>query len=110
MHSFGYALSVSLPVRNLNVSIDANYEIGMRPYLGRQVTDLEMPQVVEFLEYVFWGQIIYVWSIPVIKFSILAFYWRLFSVAARVPILAVSFIVFSWLMALVSSSFITCAH
>jgi hypothetical protein len=76
-------------------------DTGMRPYLGRQVTELELPDVVKFLEYVFWGQIVYVWSIPVIKFSILAFYWRLFSVAARAPILVVTFIVFSWLMALV---------
>ncbi|OAL53653.1 hypothetical protein IQ07DRAFT_677114 [Pyrenochaeta sp. DS3sAY3a] len=82
--------------------------IGMRPYLGRQVTELELPDIVKFLEYVFWGQIVYVWSIPVIKFSILAFYWRLFSVAARAPILAVTFIVFSWLMALNFLVIFTC--
>ncbi|KAF2108557.1 hypothetical protein BDV96DRAFT_587417 [Lophiotrema nucula] len=82
--------------------------IGMRPYLGKQVTELEIPQVIDFLKYVFWGQIVYVWAIPVIKFSILAFYWRLFSVAARVPILIASFIVFAWLMALNFLVIFTC--
>ncbi|KAF2733359.1 hypothetical protein EJ04DRAFT_565153 [Polyplosphaeria fusca] len=84
--------------------------IGMRPYLGKQITELQNPtvEVVDFLKFIFWGQILYVWAIPVIKFSILAFYWRLFSVAARVPILVVAFIVLAWLIALNFLVIFTC--
>lgn len=79
----------------------AHHLSGMRPYIGKQVTELQIPEVIQFLKLVFWGQILYVWAIPVIKFSILAFYWRLFSVSARIPIWIAFFIVFAWLMALV---------
>lgn len=82
--------------------------IGMRPYLGRQVTELELDEVIDFLKWVYWGQLLYVWAIPVIKFSILAFYWRLFSVAARIPIFVVTAIVAAWLIALNFLVIFTC--
>jgi hypothetical protein len=50
---------------------EANTTPGMRPYLGKQVTELQIPEVVDFLRYIFWGQILYVWAIPVIKFSVM---------------------------------------
>jgi hypothetical protein len=73
----------------------------MRQTLGHQATDLELEQVIGFLYYVFWGQILYLTSIAITKFSILAFYWRLFALTARIPILVVTFVVFAWLVSLV---------
>jgi hypothetical protein len=81
-----------------------NSNKGMRPTLGHQAADLQLEQVIQFLYYVFWGQILYLTSIAITKFSILAFYWRLFSLTARIPILIVTFVVFSWLMCLVCLS------
>ncbi|KAF2794214.1 hypothetical protein K505DRAFT_337152 [Melanomma pulvis-pyrius CBS 109.77] len=74
--------------------------IGMRKSLGHQVTEVETADLIQFLYYVFWGQILYLTSIAITKFSILAFYWRLFSVTARIPIMVVTFVVFAWLMSL----------
>jgi hypothetical protein len=76
----------------------------MRKSLGIHVTEVEIPDLIQFLKYVFAGQLLYVWAIAIIKFSILAFYWRLFSVSARIPIFIVTFIVFAWIMALVSGT------
>jgi hypothetical protein len=76
----------------------------MRPTLGHQATELQLEQIIQFLYYVFIGQIFYLTSIAITKFSILAFYWRLFSLTARIPILVVTFIVFAWLMCLVCLS------
>jgi hypothetical protein len=78
----------------------------MRKSLGVHVTTvmLEPDALRKFLLYVFAGQLLYVWAIAVIKFSILAFYWRLFSVTARVPIAILTFVVFAWIMSLVRIS------
>ncbi|KAF2708705.1 hypothetical protein K504DRAFT_381201, partial [Pleomassaria siparia CBS 279.74] len=70
--------------------------IGMRPFLGRQAGELDISQLVSFLFYVWLAQLVYVTSIVLIKFSILAFYWRLFALTARIPILIITFIVFAW--------------
>lgn len=75
--------------------------IGMRKSLGMHVLDVPIPDLIQFLKWVFIAQLLYVWGIAIIKFSILAFYWRLFSVAARIPIAVVCAIVFAWIMSLV---------
>lgn len=79
----------------------SNSITGMRQTLGHQAADLELEQIIEFLYYVFWGQILYLTSIAITKFSILAFYWRLFALTARIPILIVTLVVFAWLLSLV---------
>lgn len=67
------------------------------------ITAVQDPNdIVDFLRNVYIGQILYVLSIVAIKYSVLAFYWRLFSVSARVAIYIVTFMVTGWLIALVS--------
>ncbi|KAF2649985.1 hypothetical protein K491DRAFT_721173 [Lophiostoma macrostomum CBS 122681] len=87
--------------------------LGMRKSLGMHVTDiLQTPtgiaDLTSFLKYVFVGQIFYLLGIAVVKFSIIAFYWRLFAVTARIPIFIMAGVVFSWLMALLFLVIFTC--
>lgn len=69
----------------------------MGPDLGRHVVDeVPIPEVIRFLKFLFAAQILYVVALATIKFSILALYWRLFSMGSRlsrVPILIGFFIV-----------------
>lgn len=75
----------------------------MRKSLGKHITELLDPNdIIDFLKNVYIAQILYVLSIVAIKYSVLAFYWRLFSVNARAVIYIVTFMVTGWLIALVS--------
>jgi hypothetical protein len=81
----------------------------MWPTLGRHTEDLlalpdGVEQVTGFLKLVFIGQLMYTFGISFSKFSILAFYWRLFSVTARIPIYVMSFVAFGWCTGIVSSN------
>jgi hypothetical protein len=75
----------------------------MRKLLGMHITAVTDPnEIVDFLRNVYIAQILYVLCIVAIKYSVLAFYWRLFSVRARTLIYVVTFMVTGWLIALVS--------
>lgn len=74
----------------------------MGPNLGLHVIeDVPISDVIGFLKFLFAGQLLYVISLATIKFTILAFYWRLFSVALRIPILIALFIVTAWALSVV---------
>lgn len=74
----------------------------MRKSLGMHLATITDPaQIIDFLKMIFIGNILYVWGIATIKFSVLAFYWRLFSVNARLVIYIVTFMAAAWLIALV---------
>jgi hypothetical protein len=77
----------------------------MRKSLGLHVTefaDVDPTRIVDFLRNVFIGQILYTFAITAIKFSVLAFYSRLFSVKGRVTIYIVTAMAASWCIAIVS--------
>lgn len=57
-------------------------------------------KVNNFLRWIFVLQMIYTISISLNKFTILAFYWRLFSVKVRWPIYIMTFVVFGWLVSI----------
>ena len=81
---------------------------GMWPALSVHIAELmARPDGIEiitrFLKMVFIGQLLYTFGVAVSKFAILAFYWRLFSVTARVPIYIMSFVAFGWLTGIVSA-------
>ncbi|KAI8724005.1 hypothetical protein NCS52_00257400 [Fusarium sp. LHS14.1] len=83
--------------------------IGMRPYLGRHVgTDVSMDQVVDFLRYLFAASLTYVFAIAFIKLTILALYWKLFSITARVPIAILFSSVVIWMVVLVLVATFSC--
>ncbi|EEU40511.1 uncharacterized protein NECHADRAFT_76849 [Fusarium vanettenii 77-13-4] len=83
--------------------------IGMRPYLGRHVgTDVSMEQVVDFLRYLFAASLTYVFAIAFIKLTILALYWKLFSITARVPIAILFSSVVIWMVVLVLVATFSC--
>jgi hypothetical protein len=74
----------------------------MRKSLGVHITDITNPlDIVDFLKSVFIGQILYTFSITTIKLSVLAFYWRLFEIKARVTIYIVTAMSISWCTAIV---------
>lgn len=76
----------------------------MRKSLGMHVTSILDPfQIIDFLRNVFIAQLLYVVGIATIKFTVLAFYWRLFAVNARIAIYIVTFMAVGWLIALVRS-------
>ncbi|KAF2865698.1 hypothetical protein BDV95DRAFT_599405 [Massariosphaeria phaeospora] len=72
---------------------------GMSRFAGIHAAELEVADVIRFLQYCFAGQMLYTWGISMVKFSIVAFYWKLFRVTARVPILIVASICAIWLIA-----------
>ncbi|CAH0055992.1 unnamed protein product [Clonostachys solani] len=75
--------------------------IGIRPDLGRHVgVEVTMAEVENFLKNLYAAALLYCLAIAFIKFTILAFYWKLFSIAARIPILILSVSVGCWLIIL----------
>jgi hypothetical protein len=58
------------------------------------------PGFKSFFRWIFVQQMTYTISISLNKFTILAFYGRLFSVKVRWPIYMMSFIVFGWLISM----------
>jgi hypothetical protein len=66
-----------------------------------------MEQVVDFLRYLFAASLTYVFAIAFIKLTILALYWKLFSITARVPIAILFSSVVIWMVVLVRYSPLT---
>ncbi|KAI4595387.1 hypothetical protein KJ359_007062 [Pestalotiopsis sp. 9143b] len=83
---------------------------GMGPYLARHaLEDVPLPEVIDFLRFLFAGQLFYVISLAMIKYTILAFYWRLFSLRARIPIFIGLFIVTAWALSIIFLVIFTCS-
>lgn len=59
-------------------------------------------EVGEFLKFLISASLTYVCAIAFIKYTILAFYWRLFSVTARIPIGILTASVVAWQVIFVS--------
>lgn len=59
------------------------------------------------MEFVFPAQLLYVIALAFIKCSLLAFYWRLFSIRSRVPIIVGAVITVAWCIAVVRASHAT---
>ncbi|VUC35604.1 unnamed protein product [Clonostachys rosea] len=73
--------------------------LGLRPYLGRDAgTDVPLDEVELFSKCLFAAALTYCVAIAFIKFTILAFYWKLFSVTARIPIMVIFSSVAAWLV------------
>ena len=75
--------------------------VGVRPQLGRHANELDLPTIIQFMKFVFPAQLLYVVALAFIKCSLLAFYWRLFSIRSRGPIIAGVVIVIAWCIAVV---------
>ncbi|KAH7393772.1 hypothetical protein DE146DRAFT_659974 [Phaeosphaeria sp. MPI-PUGE-AT-0046c] len=83
--------------------------IGMRPMLGVHVTELPNQMlIVDFLKSVYVGQILYTFAIANIKFVVLAFYWRLFSVKMRAVIWIVACMCIAWFIAILCCVIFNC--
>lgn len=74
----------------------ANATPGIRPKIGHHYEEYSIDEVVEFLKFVFPAQIVYVIALAFIKLSILAFYWRIFAIKARIPLIIGTVIVGAW--------------
>lgn len=61
-----------------------------------------MSELIVFLKYLFPEQLLYLVCVSCNKFVLLAFYWRLFSVRARVPLLILMGVVAAWMVGTVS--------
>lgn len=76
----------------------------MRSMLGRHVANLPDPMmIIDFLRSVWIAQVFYTFAIASIKFAVLAFYWRLFSVNARIVIWVVFGMCVAWFIAIVGT-------
>lgn len=72
--------------------------------LGLHVTELPDPMmIIDFLKSIWIAQILYTFAIANIKFVVLAFYWRLFSVKMRAVIWVVAGMCVAWFIAIVST-------
>lgn len=71
---------------------------GLRPSLGKHAgTEATLQEVQDFLKSLYAGALTYVCAIAFIKFTILSFYWKLFSVTARIPIGIIAAATGAWL-------------
>lgn len=71
--------------------------------MGIHIGEITDPmRVVDFLRNVWIAQLFYTFAISTIKFSVLAFYWRLFSVKGRTTIYIVTAMAIAWCIAIVS--------
>ncbi|KAF1844725.1 uncharacterized protein K460DRAFT_97550 [Cucurbitaria berberidis CBS 394.84] len=83
--------------------------IGMRSMLGRHVDSLPNPlMIIDFLKCIWIAQIFYTFAIACIKFAVLAFYWRLFSVHARTAIWIVAAACVAWFIAILCCVIFNC--
>lgn len=83
--------------------------IGMRESLGLHINEIENPlQIVAFLKNVYVGNILYTLSITTIKLSVLAFYWRLFEIKARITICVVTAAAVAWCIAILLCVILSC--
>ncbi|KAI1342845.1 hypothetical protein F5Y15DRAFT_371183 [Xylariaceae sp. FL0016] len=83
--------------------------LGLRPYLGRHaITDIPIAGVNQFLKYLFAGSLTYAWTIAFIKFTVISFYWKLFSVTAQLPLGILVFTVFAWLVGMFFMAVFSC--
>ncbi|KAM5350502.1 hypothetical protein ACJ41O_007007 [Fusarium nematophilum] len=84
--------------------------IGLRHYLGRHVgVDVSFPEdVIDFLRILFAASLTYVVCIGFIKLTILALYWKLFSITARVPIGVIFGSVVAWMVVLIFVATFSC--
>ncbi|KAF2770284.1 hypothetical protein EJ03DRAFT_78296 [Teratosphaeria nubilosa] len=77
--------------------------------MGRHaLTEVPMDGVIDYLQALFYAQLLYTCCICFIKAAILSFYWRLFSVKNRIPILIVSGVVVAWFFAIFLAVIFTC--
>ncbi|PVH94267.1 hypothetical protein DM02DRAFT_197254 [Periconia macrospinosa] len=75
--------------------------IDMRKSLGLHITTIQDPfQIMAFLKNIYVANMLYTCSITAIKLSILGFYWRLFSLKARVVIYVTLGMVLAWWIAI----------
>lgn len=82
---------------------------GLGPQLGKHLgLEVSTPQLLVFLEFLFPEQLLYCVCIATNKLAILAFYWRLFSIKARIPIIALTGIVSIWAIGLIIAVVLTC--
>ena len=83
------------------------FKLGLRQSLGKGASAAVSPREQgDFLKYLFATSLIYPLTIAFIKFTILAFYWRLFSVIARNPLIILTCLVFTWLITLMRFSYL----
>ncbi|CAI6337187.1 unnamed protein product [Periconia digitata] len=84
--------------------------IDMRISLGLHITDITNPlQVMDFLRNIYVANMLYTCCISAIKLSILGFYWRLFSLKARVVIYITLGMVLAWWIAIMALCIWNCS-
>ena len=78
--------------------------------LGRHYQVLGPDYLTNFLKYLFIGEIIYTCQICAVKYSVLAFYYRIFKHSTiRLPIYILTAVITMWGVAIVSHSYHLCA-
>jgi hypothetical protein len=83
--------------------------IGMRESLGLHITEIQDPfQIIAFLKNIYVGNILYTLSITAIKLSVLAFYWRLFEIKARIAIYVVTAAAITWCISILLCVIFNC--
>lgn len=57
--------------------------------------------MLHFLEFLYAAGLVYLCAIVFIKFTILAFYWRIFSLTVRLPMIIFGILITVWFVVLV---------
>jgi len=79
----------------------------LRPVLGRHEVNVPASEDAKYQLYFFIASLLYIVTVGFVKLTVLAFYWRLFSIKARIPLAILTFCVFSWLVSYVSHASLT---
>ena len=89
-------------VGHFNAKFAHGLSIGIVQGFGKHFQVLGPDFFTVFFKHLFIGEILYTLVLCLVKYSILAFYWRLFGSSIRIPMYVFGSIVSAWGVAVVS--------
>ena len=101
-------LSVRLPKNSVNEAIKKilkKGKTGLHQGFGQHFEVLGMDFASTFGKNFWTGELLYCLTIGLVKFSILAFYWRLFKVSIRIPVYVLRAVTICWEIGVVGDIF-----
>ncbi|CAH0025253.1 unnamed protein product [Clonostachys rhizophaga] len=103
-----WLILASIPFSLVHVVFFASY--GVQNGFGKHVLANKIDSVRNCAFALFIGEVCYIWTLCLVKLSILAFYWRTFGIekSIRIPIIAIGVITLVWAVGVFLTSMFRC--
>ncbi|CAI6088469.1 unnamed protein product [Clonostachys chloroleuca] len=103
-----WLILASIPFSLVHVVFFASY--GVQNGFGKHVLANKIDSVRNCAFALFIGEVCYIWTLCLVKLSILAFYWRTFGIekSIRIPIIAIGVITLIWAVGVFLTSMFRC--